>query len=1271
MGTFQYGMLVEGITGTATSGGSTVLTLTSRQIQYFTGTLTQTVLLPNTTGMATGQFFEIYNLSTGVVTVQNQDGSSFTSNPTIQPNACLIVKLISVGTANGTWMVQTVPSLIPGPTNFTSNVGINTTNPGGNGTSTSFSANKRYLGIKGTTLGGVLSFTSGAADANNTIGQIEALDLNNVTDADQRVANIGLSSSGTTANRRGGSIIFQTKTDSASGLTTVMTMDRQQQANMAGGVAHFTQEKFSVLQALTTDVDAGGIMVKQTQSVNAPWTNNATALYGQIVRSITTSQTEGSATKAGSFAGMSFTIPTSQTLTATNNGAPVYSSMWIGGIGVSGGGTLTADLSGMYIQADAAATGPNKYAVYIDQYSGGTNNWGVYVVNNQNFLGGTTTIQQATSPRLDIKYTSNSGTNTAELRFLSNNVTFVGNYAAIVGQQVAGTDQHQLKFITSSTANPATEKMRISEIGRISVGEVIPLAADIISNSGTNSWFGITGNAANAYPFIVSQIGANTAAATMALYKTRTTTGQAGTSVASGDSLANLIFFGANSSSYVAGASIQVDIDGTPSTSTMPARIMFKTVISGSNSLVERVRIDNAGRMAMPLGNIDTTCLVTIDNGQNQAALSSTSQFGLSSFIGGTSAATATICGVSAAPATQAASFTCANMDAFLSRIFTKGAGSTITNATAYRGVVPTVGTNNAFIADNSNYTGQFFINSSSTNASTLAGSITSSFAGVAIISSASVNNSSQSLKAENTNTGAGSNAQLLLTTNSTHNFRMQKYCTNGTNSAQITGGLTGEIIQMFTDYSGGMTIGTNNAAAINIDTGQISTFGPNGIITPIILGGTSSNGQQIQLGTASSNGSVGTMFSSANAYLAGNALQTTYNSDQWTQPNTGANSAVVEVGGAGFKVFTVGSGHANGTKAAFWSTVCLHLDTAGNFCVGGTPSTNGKFEVFKSSTYNNEGTAGIAINTGTSGQPEIELGADNGNTISYIQSASRGTSFQTVPLVINPNGGKVGFNTIGPINAFNVNQGSNTTAGTASTYGIVLSNQSTVNTAWAVGSDATNVYMDTMSSKPFHINDGGNNVLICSGTGGGAVTIGTTTAANVTHTLQNNSTTTTGVRVLNASTSTSSDAIPAFTIQKGSTTNTAGTNRFIEFDINAGGTGSGYVATNGANNAAFAASSDSRLKENIVGLGSQLQNIMALKPSEFDYLDGSGHQIGFIAQEMQTVYPDVVSAGPDGMLSITGWSKTDARMVKALQELKNEHDALKADFDAYRAAHP
>jgi hypothetical protein len=147
----------------------------------------------------------------------------------------------------------------------------------------------------------------------------------------------------------------------------------------------------------------------------------------------------------------------------------------------------------------------------------------------------------------------------------------------------------------------------------------------------------------------------------------------------------------------------------------------------------------------------------------------------------------------------------------------------------------------------------------------------------------------------------------------------------------------------------------------------------------------------------------------------------------------------------------------------------------------------------------------------------------------------------------------------------------------------------------------------------------------------------------------------------------TSSTSQSAVVVVKQDALNTVNQN-FVLFQVGAGATSSGKINANGANTAAFGVTSDRRLKENITALPSQIDNVCALKPCEFDYKDGSGHQIGFIAQEMQEVYPDAVGAGDDGMLTITAWSKTEARLVKAIQELKSKNDSLEARLQALEA---
>lgn len=65
---------IHGFSTTATAAGTTTLTNTSNPIQYFTGSTTQTVVLPNATTLHNGEEFYITNRSTGLVTINANGG---------------------------------------------------------------------------------------------------------------------------------------------------------------------------------------------------------------------------------------------------------------------------------------------------------------------------------------------------------------------------------------------------------------------------------------------------------------------------------------------------------------------------------------------------------------------------------------------------------------------------------------------------------------------------------------------------------------------------------------------------------------------------------------------------------------------------------------------------------------------------------------------------------------------------------------------------------------------------------------------------------------------------------------------------------------------------------------------------------------------------------------------------------------------------------------------------------------------------------------------
>ena len=89
-----------------TNNGTTTLTSSSDSVQYFTGTNNQTVKLPPTTGLSTGKAYEINNASSGILTLQYQDGTSFATFPICGSNSTITVTLQSISSTNGVWIVS-------------------------------------------------------------------------------------------------------------------------------------------------------------------------------------------------------------------------------------------------------------------------------------------------------------------------------------------------------------------------------------------------------------------------------------------------------------------------------------------------------------------------------------------------------------------------------------------------------------------------------------------------------------------------------------------------------------------------------------------------------------------------------------------------------------------------------------------------------------------------------------------------------------------------------------------------------------------------------------------------------------------------------------------------------------------------------------------------------------------------------------------------------------------------------------------------------------
>jgi hypothetical protein len=97
---------------------------------------------------------------------------------------------------------------------------------------------------------------------------------------------------------------------------------------------------------------------------------------------------------------------------------------------------------------------------------------------------------------------------------------------------------------------------------------------------------------------------------------------------------------------------------------------------------------------------------------------------------------------------------------------------------------------------------------------------------------------------------------------------------------------------------------------------------------------------------------------------------------------------------------------------------------------------------------------------------------------------------------------------------------------------------------------------------------------------------------------------------------------------------------------------------------------SDQRLKQNIQPLENSLAKVEQLRGVSFEWKDKdkeTGTQVGLIAQDVETVLPELVSTDNEGYKSLA-YDKMTAVLIEAVKELKAQNDALKAQSDALKA---
>ena len=93
--------------------------------------------------------------------------------------------------------------------------------------------------------------------------------------------------------------------------------------------------------------------------------------------------------------------------------------------------------------------------------------------------------------------------------------------------------------------------------------------------------------------------------------------------------------------------------------------------------------------------------------------------------------------------------------------------------------------------------------------------------------------------------------------------------------------------------------------------------------------------------------------------------------------------------------------------------------------------------------------------------------------------------------------------------------------------------------------------------------------------------------------------------------------------------------------------------------------SSDARLKENISSIDSALNKTLALDGRYFNFIidQSKTQQVGFIAQEVEKVIPQLTAINPDGYMTVK-YGEVTALLVEAIKELNEKVEKLTERID-------
>jgi hypothetical protein len=238
--------------------------------------------------------------------------------------------------------------------------------------------------------------------------------------------------------------------------------------------------------------------------------------------------------------------------------------------------------SGWSFNIDDITTG----SLFLNKVVTGTESTRITVTNSGAVGINTTSPQQ-------LLHVNSSGSNGGQLQITNASTGAASTDGLLVGYNTSNDvifnnqEATLTKFFTSGL-----ERVAIDSSGRLLVGTSSALAAV----TGVTPALQVQGTGENAYASI-ARWAANSANPGLIFNKSRgASVGTRGV-VAADDRMGEVAFGGDDGTSFIIGASIVCDVDGTPGTNDMPGRIVLATTADGASTPTERMRIDSAGNI--------------------------------------------------------------------------------------------------------------------------------------------------------------------------------------------------------------------------------------------------------------------------------------------------------------------------------------------------------------------------------------------------------------------------------------------------------------------------------------------------------------------------------------------------------------------------------------------------------------------------------------------------------------------------------------------------